>query len=187
MPLTQVVRGGLSADAIDATKLADDSIDSEHIVDGSVDHAHLSTDCVDGDNIQDDAVDSEHINDGAIDLAHMSVNSVDSDQYVDGSIDHVHLSNDCVDGDNIAHGADLPNGVLAATQSSGDNTRKLATTAFVQTALGTVDVGQIETDQTFSANKTLTGSKNFLMAGDISLNSGVTLEVGANAKLIIVG
>tara|TARA_B100002019_G_C20842205_1_gene390458 strand:- start:43 stop:426 length:384 start_codon:yes stop_codon:yes gene_type:complete len=82
---------------------------------------------------------------------------------------------------------DIPDAATAHTQASGTNNTTIATTAFVQTALGTVDVGQIETDQTFSANKTLTGSKNFLMAGDISLNSGVTLEVGENAKLIIVG
>lgn len=54
MPLTQVGRGGLSSDAVDASKLADDCIDSEHLADGSIDHAHLSDDCVDGDNIAAD-------------------------------------------------------------------------------------------------------------------------------------
>ena len=105
----------------------------------------------------------------------------------DSEITHAKMANDSIDGDNIVDDVALPGNPTTTTQSSGNNTTRIATTAFVQTALGTVDVGQIETDQTFSANKTLTGSKNFLMAGDISLNSGVTLEVGANAKLIIVG
>lgn len=112
MPLTQVGRGGLSADAIDASKVADDSIDSEHIATGSVDHAHLSADCVDGDNIVDNSINSEHYADGSIDHVHLAGDCVDGDNiaddsinsehYVDASIDHAHLANDCVDGDNIA-------------------------------------------------------------------------------------
>lgn len=105
----------------------------------------------------------------------------------DGEITNAKIGDGEIQGGKLHSTVDLPDAATAHTQTSGTNNTTIATTAFVQTALGTVDVGQIETDQTFSANKTLTGSKNFLMAGDISLNSGVTLEVGANAKLIIVG
>ena len=117
----------------------------------------------------------------------MPLTTVNSPGILDGSITNADIANGEIQGGKLATNIDLPNGATATTQSSGNNTTRIATTAFVQTALGTVDVGQIETDQIFSANKTLTGSKNFLMAGDISLNSGVTLEVGENAKLIIVG
>ena len=132
---------------------------------------------VSGGGLADNSVNAAKIATGAVTVADIP----------DGEITHAKMANDAIDGDNIVDDVALPGNPTTTTQSSGNNTTRIATTAFVQTALGTVDVGQIETDQTFSANKTLTGSKNFLMAGDISLNSGVTLEVGANAKLIIVG
>ena len=56
MALTTVKAGGLTADLIDETKLADNSIDSEHYNDGSIDHEHLADDAVDGDIIADNAV-----------------------------------------------------------------------------------------------------------------------------------
>ena len=134
MPLTQVGRGGLSADAIDASKLADNSIDSEHIVDGSVDHAHLSADCVDGDNI------------------------------ADGSIAHAHLSDDCVDGDNIAADVALTGNPTATTQSSGNDSTRIATTAFVQAAVGSL-----------SSNSITNGNSNVTVANNaetrITVNS----------------
>ena len=46
MALTQVKAGGLIADAIDETKLADDSIDSEHYNAASIDNEHLADDAV---------------------------------------------------------------------------------------------------------------------------------------------
>ena len=47
MALTQVKAGGLTADLIDETKLADNSIDSEHYNDGSIDTIHLADQAVD--------------------------------------------------------------------------------------------------------------------------------------------
>ena len=106
----------------------------------------------------------------------------------DGEITHAKMADDSIDGDNIVDDVALPGNPTTTTQSSGNNTTRIATTAFVQTALGTVDVGQIETDQTFTSTKTLTGSKNYLMAGDIELQSGVELVLDdADTKLIIVG
>ena len=42
MALTQVKALGITADAIDETKIADDGIDSEHYNDGSIDTAHIA-------------------------------------------------------------------------------------------------------------------------------------------------
>ena len=61
MALTQVKAGGLTADLIDETKLADNSIDSEHYNDVSIDHDHLANDAVDGDNIADNSVTLAHM------------------------------------------------------------------------------------------------------------------------------
>ena len=46
MALTQVKAPGVSADAIDETKIADDGIDSEHYNDGSIDEAHIANNAV---------------------------------------------------------------------------------------------------------------------------------------------
>jgi len=51
MALTQLKAAGLTADLIDATKLADDSIDSEHIAAGAIDLEHVSSESVDEDNL----------------------------------------------------------------------------------------------------------------------------------------
>ena len=42
MALTKVIASGITADAIDETKIADDGIDSEHYNDGSIDTAHIA-------------------------------------------------------------------------------------------------------------------------------------------------
>ena len=41
MALTKITRSGITADAIDGTKIADDAINSEHLTDGGVDTAHI--------------------------------------------------------------------------------------------------------------------------------------------------
>ena len=46
MALTQVKALGITADAIDETKIADDGIDSEHYNDGSIDEAHIANNAV---------------------------------------------------------------------------------------------------------------------------------------------
>ena len=46
MALTKVIASGITADAIDETKIADDGIDSEHYNDGSIDTAHIADDQV---------------------------------------------------------------------------------------------------------------------------------------------
>ena len=42
MSKTTIPRGGITADAIDATLIADDAINSEHYTDGSIDTAHVA-------------------------------------------------------------------------------------------------------------------------------------------------
>jgi len=131
--------------SIDLAHMSVNSIDSDQYVDGSIDNAHLA----------DDAVDSDEIAAGAIDLAHMSVNSVDSDQYVDGSIDNAHVATG-LDAVKIADGSvtnaefqyiggltsaaatlaspTFTGNPIAPTQSASDNSTKIATTAYADTA-----------------------------------------------------
>tara|TARA_R100001015_G_C4549097_1_gene111375 strand:+ start:26 stop:625 length:600 start_codon:yes stop_codon:yes gene_type:complete len=46
MSKTQIPKGGITADAIDGTLIADDAINSEHYTDGSIDTAHIGDDQV---------------------------------------------------------------------------------------------------------------------------------------------
>ena len=46
MSKTTIPRGGITADAIDGTLIADDAINSEHYTDGSIDTAHIGDDQV---------------------------------------------------------------------------------------------------------------------------------------------
>ena len=96
------------------------------------------------------------------------------------------IDNDVLTGDHVAHNADLPDGVLAATQSSGDNTRKLATTAFVTTAVGALSQDLISTDVTQSASRTFADNQNHAMVGPMTLNSGVVFTIPSGAKLSIL-
>jgi len=52
------------------------SIDSDEYIDGSIDRAHLSADIIDATKIADDAIDSEHYTDGSIDTAHIADNQI---------------------------------------------------------------------------------------------------------------
>jgi len=92
MALTQVKAAGITADAIDETKIADNGIDSEHYNDGSIDHAHLANDAVDGDNIADNSINSEHYVDGSIDTAHIANDQITNALMADDAIGVAQLS-----------------------------------------------------------------------------------------------
>ena len=121
-----ITNAKLGADAVNASKIADNSIDSEHYVDGSIDTAHiangaitnakLGADSVNATKIADNSIGSEHIAnsnvttvklaDGAVtnakigadavNSAKISDNSIDSEHYVDGSIDAAHIADSAV-------------------------------------------------------------------------------------------
>ena len=95
------------------------------------------------------------------------------------------IDNDVLTGDHVAHDADLPDGVLAATQSSGDNTRKLATTAFVTTAVGAISQDAIVTPQAAQSNRTFSTGNNHLLAGPVTIADGAEWTLTNTARLII--
>ena len=95
------------------------------------------------------------------------------------------IDNDVLTGDHVAHNADLPDGVLAATQSSGDNTRKLATTAFVTTAVGAISQDAIVTPQAAQSSRTFSTGNNHLLAGPVTIDDGAEWTLTNTARLII--
>jgi len=64
--------GGIVADAVDGTLIADDAVDSEHYAAGSVDTEHIAADQITSALIADDQIDSEHYVDGSVDWAHLA-------------------------------------------------------------------------------------------------------------------
>ena len=143
----KIVAGAVIADvasnSITLAKMAANSIDSDQYVDGSIDTAHIAASQITNALMADDAIDSAEIVDGAIDLAHMSANSIDSDQYVDGSIDTAHIAasqitnalmaDDAIGTAEIADDVALGGNPTTTTQSAGNSTTRIATTAFVAT------------------------------------------------------
>ena len=71
----------------------------------------------------------------------------------------------------------LPTGATAGTFLRGDGT---------WAAAGAADGVFWENAQIISSDYTLTASKNAMTAGDITVNSGVTVTVPAGARWVIV-
>jgi len=86
MALTQVTKSGITADAIDATKIADNAVDSEHLAADSIDAEHYAAGSVDATAIANDAVDSQHL----------AADSIDAEHYAAGSVDVTALGADAV-------------------------------------------------------------------------------------------
>ena len=75
---------------------------------------------------------------------------------------------------------------LAAPTSGGDAANKTYVDNAVSVGVGNVDAAFIETDQTLTANKTISTNVNAACVGPMALASGVTLTVGANSKLVVL-
>ena len=177
----------LAADIVDGTKIADDSINSEHYVDGSIDTAHIgnlqvttakiAADAIDGTKLADNAVNSEHYTDGSIDRVHLAADIIDgtkiaddvinSEHYVAGSIDAEHLASSSVTTDKIAADAvttakiadsvSLGGNPTTTTQTAGNNTTRIATTAFVTTAVNNAEPFPSGTSMLFQQTAAPTG------------------------------
>lgn len=95
------------------------------------------------------------------------------------------IDDNVITGDHVAHDADLPDGVLATTQTAGDNTRKLATTAFVTTAVGAISQDAIVTPQAAQSSRTFSTGNNHLLAGPVTIADGAEWTLTNTARLII--
>ena len=81
---------------------------------------------VSGGGLADDSVSAAKIATGAVTVADIP----------DGEITHLKLAADCVDGDNIADDVVLGGNPTTTTQSASNNSTRIATTAYVDTAVG---------------------------------------------------
>ena len=99
-----------------------------------VDDAVFNTNAVDDSTIglNSDTPKALFVKNQGIDTAQIADDAVTTVKITDANITTAKIANDAVTGDKISDSAALPDGVTATTQPAGDDSTKVATTAFVQ-------------------------------------------------------
>ena len=144
---------------------------------GSIAHAILAGDAVDGDNIADDSVNSEHYVDGSIDAAHIADDAVTQAKIADASVDEARLqiSNSPTNGYVLTAQSGNTGGLTWAEQSASGGA-----------VGGGSDTIFWENGQTVTTNYTITNNTNAGSFGPITINSGITVTVGAGENWTII-
>ena len=144
---------------------------------GSIAHAKLAGDAVDGDNIADDSVNSEHYVDGSIDAAHIADDAVTQAKIADASVDEARLqiSNSPTNGYVLTAQSGNTGGLTWAEQSASGGA-----------VGGGSDTIFWENGQTVTTNYTITNNTNAGSFGPITINSGITVTVGAGENWTII-
>ena len=93
-----VVTAAINADAVTDAKIADDVVGTEHLTANEVDTAALGADAVTGAQLADNAVNSEHYTDGSIDTAHIAADQITAAKIADNAISEEHLDVTAVTG-----------------------------------------------------------------------------------------
>ena len=75
-------------------------------------------------------------------------------------------------------------GILDGTIINADIS---ASAGIVSSKLTGLTSGRVETNPTVSASETLASTRNIAMIGPISLNSGVTITIPSDSRLVILG
>ncbi len=155
--------------------------DLNNLAAGAIAHAKLANDAVDGDNIADDSINSEHYVDGSIDTAHIADDQVTLAKmagiargkiiYGDSSGNPAVLAVGSADQVLTSDGTDISWGTAAAGASGGNSG---ANAVFW------------ENQQTVTHDYTITNNTNAGSFGPITVNSGVTVTVGAGESWTVI-
>ena len=155
--------------------------DLNNLAAGAIAHAKLANDAVDGDNIADDSINSEHYVDGSIDTAHIADNQVTLAKmagiargkiiYGDSSGNPAVLAPGSADQVLTSDGTDISWGTAAAGASGGNSG---ANAVFW------------ENQQTVTHDYTISNNTNAGSFGPITINSGITVTVGAGETWTVV-
>ena len=172
MALTQVTKSGITADAIDATKIADNAVDSEHIAADSIDAEHYAAGSVDATALGADAVTAAKIGDDVIESEHYAATSIDNEHLADDAVGVAELS---------ATGT-----ASSSTFLRGDNSWTAVSTPITAlnsaTANELVTVGATTTELDAEANLTFDGTDLTLGTGNIVIGtSGKGIDFSATA------
>ncbi len=144
---------------------------------GSIAHAKLAGDAVDGDNIADDSINSEHYVDGSIDAAHIADDAVTQSKIADASVDEARLqvSNSPTNGYVLTAQSGNTGGLTWAEQSASGGA-----------VGGGNDTIFWENGQTVTTNYTITNNTNAGTFGPVTINSGVTVTIGAGENWTVI-
>ena len=147
-----IVAGDISDNAITSAKIANGAITSEKILDGTIVGSDISSNTITADNIANGTITSDKIADGTIvsgDISDNAVttskitdanvtadkladNAVTSAKITDANVTTDKLADNAVTSAKLASNLDLSGNPTAPTQTVGDNSTKIATTAFVK-------------------------------------------------------
>jgi len=197
MALTQVTKSGITADAIDATKIADNAVDSEHIAADSIDAEHyaagsvdataLGADAVTAAKIGDDVLNSEHYAATSIDNEHLADDAVDSDELAAGSVDTAHLSADCVTAAKIADDV-IDSEHYAAASIDNEHLADDAVGVAELSATGTASSSTfLRGDNSWTAVSTPITALNSATANELVTVGATTTELDAETNLTFDG
>ena len=207
-PLLREDLNNIGTGVITAAMLGSNSVDSSELVDGSVDHSHLAGDCVDGDNLADNAVDSEHYTDGSIDTAHIADDAVTADKLANSinteiaantakttNANHsgevtgsgaLTIADNVVDEANLKISNSPTNGYVLTAQSGNTGGLTWAEQSAAGATGGGSDTVFWENGLTVTTNYTLTNNTNAGTFGPVTINSGVTVTVGAGETWTVI-
>ena len=125
-----IVTAAINADAVTDAKIADDVVGTEHLTANEVDTTALAADAVTGAQLADDAVNSEHYTDGSIDTAHIADVNVTQGKIADQAINEakMQISNAPTNGYMLTAQSGNTGGLTWAEASSGGLIKLTTTT-----------------------------------------------------------
>jgi len=183
MAIIKVKTGGITADAVTATEIADnavvtaainaDAITSAKIADNAVVTAAINADAVTDAKIADDVVGTEHLTANEVDTAALGADAVTGAQLADNAVNSEHYTDGSID---TAHIADAQ--ITAAKLASGVGGKLLqAVTASISTAKTISSSSFATTDLTVNITPSASSSKIFVIASG-SFDTGAADRLG---------
>ena len=155
--------------------------DVSNLAAGAIVHASLAGDAVDGDNIADDSINSEHYVDGSIDTAHIADNQVTLAKMAGIARGKI------IYGDASGNPAVLTVGSNGQVLQS-DGTDISWSNSSAGAVGGNSNSNRIfwENEQNVTHDYTITNNHNAGSFGPITINSGITVTVGAGENWTII-
>ena len=187
MTTTKVTSNVIADDAITQAKIADDAVGADQlassavvtasIVDLNVTTAKIAADAVTGAKIADDTINSEHY----------ASESIDTEHIADLNVTTAKIANDAITTAKIADDVELGGNPTTTTQSAGNNTTRIATTAFVTTAVSGASATLTGIDDQSSSNDDqITITDTAVIINEDSDDVDFRVEGNGNANLLNV-
>ena len=189
MTIITVKTGGITADAITSTKIADnavvtaainaDAITAAKIADNAVVTAAINADAVTDAKIADDVVGTEHLTANEVDTAALAADAVTAAQIADDAISEEHLDVTSVTG-HTAETSVADGDLVVIHDASASALRKMTVANLVANA-GGGKIGQV-----IQTVKTNTASHNAQSFTDVSNMSVAITPSASNSKILVI-